>query len=316
MSQAPTGDAPTWDGLYRWALARLGERNEARWVVEEASGERLGAAVGAPPEKARRRLAEMVERRVAGEPLQYVLGSWSFRRLELMVDRRVLIPRPETEQVVEAALREIDRLCGEAAGAAEVTGTAGGTGGTGVPAGGDPPGKRATVVDLGTGSGAIALSLARERAGVEVWATDSSPGAVTVASANLSGLAGHAATRVRIVEGDWWQALPAGLRRRVDLVVSNPPYISSAEMADLDAVVLEWEPRQALESGPRGTEALEYLIGSAPEWLRPGGSLVLEMAPHQAGELAAVARRAGFAEVEVAADLAGRPRSLIGRGAP
>lgn len=284
--------AGSWDELYRLALDRLGDRNEARWMVEEASGERLGSAVGVPPEKARRRLAEMIERRVAGEPLQYVLGTWAFRDLELMVDRRVLIPRPETEQVVEVALAELDRLRAEGSG------------------------KRATVVDLGTGSGAIALSIAHERTGVEVWATDSSSGAVAVARANLCGLAGFAATRVRIVEGDWWAALPPDLRGGVDLVVSNPPYISSDEMAGLDRSVVEWEPRSALESGPAGTEDPEYLIGTAPGWLRPGGSLVVEMAPHQAGHLAGVARRAGFAEVEVRPDLAGKARSLVARGAP
>lgn len=288
-------DAGSWEELYREAARRLGDRDGARWMVEEASGERLGTAVGAPPEKARRRMADMVARREAGEPLQYVLGTWSFRRLELMVDRRVLIPRPETEQVVEAALRELDRLDG---------------------AGASGSGQRATVVDLGTGSGAIALSVVRERTAVEVWATDSSPGALAVARANLSGLAGFAATRVRVVEGNWWEALPGDLRRRIDLVVSNPPYISTAEMAGLDASVADWEPRAALEAGPAGTEALEYLITTAPAWLRPGGTLVLEMAPHQAGVLSGIAGRAGFAEVEVVPDLAGKARGLVARGAP
>ena len=285
----------SWDELYRLAAERLGDRNEARWMVEEASGERFGSAVGAPAEKARLRMADMVGRRLAGEPLQYVLGSWGFRRLELMVDRRVLIPRPETEQVVEAALGELDRLLG---------------------ADGPGPGGGATVADLGTGSGAIALSIARERTGVEVWATDPSPDALAVARANLSGLAGFAATRVRMVEGDWWDALPGDLRRRIDLVVSNPPYISTSEMDGLDRSVLDWEPRAALEAGPVGTEALGYLIASAPDWLRAGGSLVLEMAPHQAGPLSEAARGAGFAEVAVMPDLAGRPRGLIARGAP
>ncbi len=286
---APAG---SWEQLYRQAVSCLGDRNAARWMIEEVSGERLGAAVGEPPEKVRRRLADMLERRLAGEPLQYVLGSWAFRRLELMVDRRVLIPRPETEQVVEVALAEIDRLRGS------------------------DPGQRVTVVDLGTGSGAIALSLAAERTVVDVWATDRSAGAVAVARANLSGLAGFAATRVRLLEGDWWDPLPADMRRRIDLVVSNPPYISSEEMSSLDPVVVEWEPRAALEAGARGTEALEYLIGTAAEWLRSGGSMVVELAPRQAGAMLDAARGAGFEEAEVAVDLAGRDRILIARGAP
>ena len=287
------GVATTWDDLYRLALEGCGDAREARWMIEEASGERLGSAVGPAPEKAVLRVQSMVERRRAGEPLQYVLGSWSFRRLELMVDRRVLIPRPETEQVVEVALGELDRLRA-APGAPE----------------------RPVVVDLGTGSGAIALSVAAERRAVEVWATDASPDAVAVARANLAGLGGYAATRVRIVEGDWWAALPAHLGGRVDLVVSNPPYISCAEMAGLDPVVTGWEPHSALESGPTGTEQAEAILAGAGEWLSPGGTAVIEIAPHQAGTLQDAALRAGFASARVEADLAGRPRALVAHRHP
>ncbi len=280
-------DSSTWDDLYRQAADVLPARREARWMIEEASGERFGQARGAPQEKARLRLADMVRRRLDGEPLQYVLGSWPFRGLDLMVDRRVLIPRPETEQVVELALAELDRLA--------------------------PDGSHRTVVDLGTGSGAIALSLAHERPNAEVWAVDSSPGAVSVARANLSGLAGLAATRVRILEGDWWEGLPFDLKGRVDLMVSNPPYISSGEMAGLDPVVAEWEPRAALESGPAGTEALETILAGAGEWLAGRAAAVIELAPHQAEDGRRMALAAGFAEAEVRADLAGRPRALVAR---
>ena len=285
-----TGVVTTWDDLYREAVDGTGDAREARWIIEEASGERWGAAAGRAPEKAALRVRSMVERRRAGEPLQYVLGSWSFRGLDLMVDRRVLIPRPETEQVVEVALAELDRL--RAAPRAP---------------------ERPVVVDLGTGSGAIALSVAAERRGVEVWAADASPDAAAVARANLAGLAGHAATRVRIVEGDWWSALPPHLRGRVDLAVSNPPYISTAEMADLDPVVAGWEPRSALESGPAGTEQAEAILAGAGEWLTTGGTVVIEIAPHQAGHLRAAALSAGFATAHVEADLAGRPRALVAR---
>lgn len=286
-----TAEVRSWADLYDDVRRRLGSATEARWIIEEASGERFGADVGMPPEKVLRRLADMVDRRLAGEPLQYVLGRWGFRDLDLMVDPRVLIPRPETEQIVEATLVELDRLRPERPGPL-------------------------TVVDLGTGSGAVALSLAAERTGVEVWATDCSADSLAVARANLSGLAGRAATRVRLAEGDWWDALPAGLRGEVDLVVSNPPYVSSAEMAHLDPVVGDWEPRAALEAGPDGTEALQYLILSAPGWLRPGGTLVLEMAPHHGGRLTDTALRAGFPEVFLVEDLAGRDRGLVARGAP
>jgi release factor glutamine methyltransferase len=282
--------APSWDDLYRTAAARLGDRREARWMIEEASGESFGRAVGRPSEKAQMRLGEMVQRRLAGEPLQYVLGSWPFRRVDLMVDHRVLIPRPETEQVVEVALTELDRIVSL-----------------------KDPDKEATAVDLGTGSGAIALSLARERKGVEVWAVDNSPEALAVARANLCGVAGHAATRVRIVEGDWWGGLPDAIRGQVDLLVSNPPYVTSAEMTQLDPTVRDWEPRPALESGPSGTEAIEAILAGAPEWLRRPAAAVIEIGSEQAEVASAVALAAGADAVRVEPDLAGRPRALVAR---
>lgn len=283
----PTTRALTWDDLYRHASEVLGDRREARWISEEASGEPFGRARGPVPPKAETHLREMVRRRSEGEPLQYVLGSWPFRRLELMVDRRVLIPRPETEQVVEVALAELDRL--------------------------RPQGRRATVVDLGTGSGAIALSFARERTDVEVWAVDASPGAVAVAQANLAGLGGFAATRVRVRQGDWWAALPDELRGRVDLAVSNPPYISTAEMAALDATVKDWEPHEALEAGPEGTEALQRILEGSSGWLADRATVVIELAPHQAEAAVCTACRAGFPSAEVRPDLTGRPRALVAR---
>lgn len=280
----------SWDELYRSALEALGDGREARWIVEEASGLPFGRIQGPVWERPKARFEALVERRKRGEPLQYVLGQWPFRQVELMVDARVLIPRPETEQVVEVALAELDRLRADS-----------------------PPDKKWAVVDLGTGSGAIALSLAKERSGIEIWGIDASPGAVEVARANLAGLAGFAATRVRITPGDWWGGLPPDLMGRVDLVVSNPPYISSAEMAELDPVVRDWEPREALESGPVGTEAIEAVLSGAGVWLAPRAAAVVEIAPHQAEEVSDMARRAGFSDVTVEPDLAGRRRALVAR---
>lgn len=282
------GQEVTWGELYRNACGQLPDRREARWMVEEASGSPFGQATGPVPDKARRRLAEMIRRRQAGEPLQYVLGSWSFRGLELMVDPRALIPRPETEQVVDVTLAEVDRLAAET-------------------------GRRLVAVDLGTGSGAIALALASERRCVDVWAVDRSPDALAVAGANLAGMAGSAAARVRLVEGDWWDGLPSDLRGRIDLAVANPPYISSAEMEGLEPQVREWEPRLALEAGPVGTEAIERILVGAPAWLSARGSMVVELAPHQAVPAGEMARRAGFSDVEVRPDLTGRPRALVAR---
>jgi release factor glutamine methyltransferase len=146
-----------------------------------------------------------------------------------------------------------------------------------------------------------------------VWATDSSRPALDVASANLAGLGGFRATRVRLAQGAWWSALPEEFVGLVDVVVSNPPYVSSGEMASLDATVRDWEPKAALESGPTGLEAIEVILAEAPGWLTPNGSAVLEIAPHQADDAIRLARRHGFADAHTAQDLAGRDRILVAR---
>lgn len=236
----------------------------------------------------------MLERRLSGEPLQYVLGSWSFRGLDLMVDTRVLIPRPETEWVVECALEEAERL-GLRRGTRTPFGTA------------DPSD---LVADLGTGSGAIALALEAELPDAVVWATDVSDDALAVARWNV---AGCGATRVRVVEGSWFDALPETLRGKIAVVVTNPPYVSEREVVALPAEVADHEPRRALVSGPTGLEALQEIIAASVAWLADAAVLVCEIAPHQAGEVIALARSAGFDEVLVRADLAGRDRALIAR---
>lgn len=281
------------------ALAAGGVENaaaEAGWMVEDATGLDPGglALEGDQPATvgAVRRVQAMVARRLAGEPLQYVLGHWSFRRLDLLVDARVLIPRPETEEVVEVALAELDRLVADAP--LDV-------------------GRVPVVVDLGTGSGAIALSVAVERPGTEVVATDRSADALAVAAANLAGI-GMAGARVQLWEGDWFDALERhrpDLQGRIDLLVSNPPYIGAAE--ELPAEVVDHEPIGALVAGERGTEALEHLIRGASRWLAPAGVLVLECAPQQAAALAAFARAHGFTPVDVVADLTGRDRMVVAR---
>jgi release factor glutamine methyltransferase len=281
--------AGTWRDRYDSARAELGSDLEARRLVEHASGyEGAEFHLGLDQkvsERAGPYFDQLVARRRAGEPLQYVMGRWGFRSLDLMVDRRVLIPRPETEQVVEIALAEMRRL-----------------------------GKRHPVaVDLGTGSGAIAIALAVEGGASEVWATDVSPDAVDVARANLTGAGTLVATRVRVVAGSWFSALPEDLRGRVDLIVSNPPYVSEAEMADLPAEVRDWEPHGALAAGPEGLDDIEAIVAEAPAWLADDGVLVVEIAPHQASPVEERGRAAGFASVEIGSDLAGRPRALVAR---
>ena len=258
---------------------------EARWMVEAASGfegaEYLAALDMDATNRTLAAFDAMVARRLAGEPLQYVVGSWSFRSLDLMVDRRVLIPRPETEWLVDVALDALDRVAGDRS--------------------------TAVVADLGTGSGAIALAVASERPSVEVWATDCSTDSLDVARANLAGL-GRVGSRVRLAEGSWFAALPPGLAGSLDLVVSNPPYVAALE--DLPVAVADWEPPGALVSGPSGLEDLREIIGTARDWLVAGGALVVEHAPHQRGDVLAMAERAGYREATVLDDLAGRPRAL------
>lgn len=281
-------DTVSWRDLLAQASSRLASNLDARRIVERASGMEgaqfllgLDDAVTARPAA---HFHSMVERRAAGEPLQYVLGAWGFRCLDLFVDKRVLIPRPETEAVVEVALEMLRRLAEPAP----------------------------TVVDLGTGSGAIALSLATEAPGAEVWATDRSADALAVARANLAGL-GNAGRRVRLAQGSWFAALPPMLQGRLDLIVSNPPYVSAHEVADLPPEVAHWEPREALVAGPTGLEQIEAIVSEAPLWLRRPGALVVEIAPHQAEAAVATAGGAGFIDADVRADLAGRPRALVAR---
>ncbi|MFN2504717.1 MAG: class I SAM-dependent methyltransferase, partial [Acidimicrobiales bacterium] len=167
------------------------------------------------------------------------------------------------------------------------------------------------VVDLGTGSGAIALSVAREASGARVWATDRSSAALAVARANLAGLGSLPASRVRLVEGHWFGALPPELVGRVDAIVSNPPYVASGDAVPPE--VGEWEPAEALVAGPTGLEAVSQVIEEAPVWLCDSGVLVVEVAPDQAGAAAAMALEAGFAAVDVRRDLQDRLRMVVGR---
>lgn len=278
------------------ATARLGgaggssAQNDARRIVEQASGLDGSDLVVSLDDPATGRAAAQVEamtaRRAGGEPLQYVLGSWGFRTLDLHVDPRVLIPRPETEVVAGVALEMLTSRAG--------------AGGTGL----------LHAADLGTGSGAIALSLVAEREDVEVVATDVSEGALEVARANLAGL-GSPSRRVTLVQGSWFEALARSGGRRFDLLVSNPPYVAAGE--DLPEEVSIWEPREALIAGQNGTEALEHLVAGAVDWLLPAGALVLELAPHQAALVADSAASSGLTDVSVRRDQAGRERVLVAR---
>jgi release factor glutamine methyltransferase len=279
--------------LERSAFLKLGSRHEAKWIIDEIGG----SSATLTPEEASR-VEEIVDRRAAGAPLQYLLGHWPFRSIDLTVDERALIPRPETEWVTEIALGELDQLVG--AGVAP------------------------TVVDLGTGTGAIALSIATERAGdwpdMRVIATDRDQRALDLARLNRQRVssASPLSSRVEFRPGWWFDALEPSLRGQIALVVSNPPYVAESEWADLDAAVRDYEPRVALvardgRDGTPGLADLETIVHEAPHWLARPGTAVLEIAATQARATLSVAQQAGCSEAVVQEDLAGRPRVLVAR---
>jgi release factor glutamine methyltransferase len=229
-------------------------------------------------EPARSRYLELIERRARGEPLAYIVGYRDFWTLKLAVSPAVLVPRPETELLVERAL----------AVRAESTGKA---------------------VDLGTGSGAIALALASERAGWQVTATDVSADALTVARANAIA---HGLTRVEFLQGSWFEPL-AG--RKFDVAVSNPPYIGANE-PEMSSPALRFEPRGALTpAAPDALACLRAIIQSAPPHLEPGGWLLLEHGSTQAAQVARELVERGFRHVRSHRDLAGHERMTEGQWA-
>lgn len=269
---------------------RLGSVGEARWMVEEVLGRAARPSVPVD-DAALVALSAMADRRTGGEPLQYVLGTWAFRTLDLVVDERALIPRPETEQVVEVALAELAR-----SGPEELL-----------------------LADLGTGSGAIALALAAELGPrAAVWATDVDEGALALAEANRARVGcvhPWVPERVRLRRGSWFGAMPEVLRERFDLVVANPPYVAAREWASLDDVVRH-EPYGALVAadgtdGTPGFASVEEVVVEAAAWLAPRGALVVELAPSQAVAAAGLAARLGYGDIRIATDLAGRDRALV-----
>jgi release factor glutamine methyltransferase len=279
MTEADEGTV-TWGELLDEAGRRV-EPGDARRIVEEVTGSEPGALHRALADLATvrgvARFDAMVARRAAGEPLQYVLGRWGFRTLDLLVDARVLIPRPETEVVAGLAIDAASRCSGP------------------------------LVADLGTGSGAIALSVAVECADAQVLAADVSADAIAVARANLAGI-GRAATRVSLHRGSWFAALPVEAEARIDVLVANPPYVGDHE--ELPSVVADWEPASALRAGPDGLDDVRHIVDDAPRWLAPEGKLVLEMAPAQTATVAQWCADLGF-EASIHKDLAGRDRAVV-----
>ena len=255
----------------------VGGSVQATWLIDAVVGPGAGAEeiVAAAPI-----LREKAAAVASGYPLQYACGSWGFRHLDLLVDERALIPRPETEQMVEYAIAAASTL--------------------------DRP---LIAVDLGTGSGAIACALATEIGGVTVHAVDASPEALSLAKRNAE----RTGSAVEFHLGSWWEPLPDVLHGAVNLLVSNPPYVTDAEYGTLDRALYA-EPRTALVAGPSraghdGLGDLECIIDGAPAFLAPRAVVVLECAPHQCDDLAELARSLGT--VEIVQDLAGKNRGVV-----
>jgi release factor glutamine methyltransferase len=275
------------DGLT--AIGVPDARLDAELLLVAASGRGRASLIADPgatiDPTAARRFGELVRRRLRREPLAYIVGSKGFRRIELAVDRRVLVPRPETELLVEVALER----------------------------------RPERVLDVGTGSGAIALAVADELPGTEVVATDTSPGALEVARANAARLG--LADRVRFEAG----TVPDG--GSFDLILANLPYVAERDWAALQPEVTQWEPREALLAGPDGldayrellapmasgpTECLRPTFSDAPAMLDGATAIAVEIGEGQALEVAELIRDAGFPNVEVREDLAGIERVVVG----
>ena len=282
----------TWGELLQVTAVELGNEQEARWLCEHASGLDRVELDAARDEVVSQRcgvaLRAMVARRLTGEPLQYVMKSWAFRHLDVLVDNRVLIPRPETEVMVQAALDLAREMISKT-------------------------NSKLRVADLGTGSGVIGLSLASElpRGSNEVWLTDLSADALEVARANLAGL-GLINGDVRVALGSWFAALPSELKNSFDLIVSNPPYIALYDPS-VESSVLNHEPHLALFAGSDGLDAYREIISHADEWLVTNGWIVLEIGHQQGDAVRELLAQNSFKQIEIRKDLAGRDRIALAK---
>ena len=267
------------DALLRAARARVAP-GEAEWLLSHVLGKSRSWLVAHGDDgldaAAAGRFERLVARRVAGEPVAYLIGQRGFWQFDLTVTPATLIPRPETELLVELAL---DRLPGD---------------------------RRWRVADLGTGSGAIALAIAYERPNAQVVATDASVAALDVARGNAGALK---LSRIDFREGNWFEPL-AG--ERFDLVASNPPYIADGDV-HLEQGDLRHEPRAALASGADGLDAIRVLAAGAIAHLQPGGWLLVEHGWEQGGPVRELLRSVGLLEVKTARDLENRDRVTLGR---
>jgi len=222
------------------------------------------------------KIRPLVKRRSSREPLQYIVGETEFAGVKLKVDRRALIPRPETERLIELIEENLS-------------------------------GAPTTILDLGTGTGAIALALATKYSSAQVVAVDQSAAALALAGENVATLG--LADRVQLLESDWFSAVPAG--RKFQLIVANPPYLTETEVAESQPEVRDHEPRAALTPGGDGLASLREILAKAPNYLEAGGLLACETGIAQHKELLAAATVAGYKQTRSLPDLTGRERYLL-----
>ena len=280
-------DTVTWRAMLAETAQVVADRPSALWLCQRASGyeaeEFINELDNLVTSRAATHLHEMVRRVLGGEPLQYVLGRWAFRRLDIMVDGRVLIPRPETELLVDLVVDEVASRRG------------------------------AMVVDFGTGSGAIGLAILDELpiGHSTVWMTDVSEDALDVARANVAGL-GRPGIGARLVQGSWFDALPKDLENSIDVIAADPPYVEDDD-PDLEETVREWEPSLALFAGPDGLRDISTIVNGCRSWLTPGGLLLIEFGSRQGEAVRSLAASAGLVSIEIVQDIAGRDRVLRAR---
>lgn len=273
-------------GLLAWARGRLADACdvaglEAELLLSFATGQSRSVVMAFPERPVSAEAAavyrDAVRERLGGRPLAQITGTREFYSLALAVNREVLIPRPETEVLVDAALEHL-----------------GGRGGR-------------VLLDLGTGSGAIALAVKQARPDVEVWASDVAAAALETASRNARGLG----VNVRFVQSDWFDALEG---RRFDVIVCNPPYVRGGDGHFTGS--LRFEPRLALDGGEDGFDAFRAILSSAQEHLADDGWLLLEHGFDQRRALTSLAARSGFHVAAARDDLGGRPRLLVLQAEP
>ncbi|MGZ4104686.1 MAG: peptide chain release factor N(5)-glutamine methyltransferase [Actinomycetota bacterium] len=259
-------------------------RTDAEWLAAAALGRRRGDLLAhtdeAVPNDVAERFKQMVGRRARREPLAYIVGTVVFRGLELEVGHGCLVPRPETEMTAERAIARARER-----------------------------GARPTVVDVGTGCGAIALSLAAEVPNARIFATEALGAARGWALRNLA----RTGLRCTLLPGSLMRPLHPALGGGVDVVVSNPPYVSEEEWETLEPEVRRFEPKEAVCGGETGLEVILELLEQVRMWLAPGGWLVIEIAPSQSERVSRLLGILGYQDVVVTKDLAGRDRVVEAR---